>query len=270
MAVYDLVRDAMNAAHVRGIEWLAAGEVIKEVLRRDPTVNIGTIRGELIYHCINNPSKKHSPNLAYRSNPLFVTDDPNMRGKRYRLLAEAERQAFLAHLRDDLETISYEQLKDWLANPQITLEPQTTLDEQVTDELELEEIAGPALLELHLQDYLFRNWNAVFPELKLYNGTEGREYRTQNPSVGIIDFLCVDRKGNFVVIETKRNVPDRQAVGQITGYMGWVRQKLCTQNQAVTAILIAGEASDQLRLAASAIPGLAIHTYSISFTLTPV
>ena len=269
MAVWELVRDAMQSARERGREWLTVGEVTREVLAADPSINTGTIHAYVRFLCINDPNKKHAPGQPYRRNPLFITDDPTMHGKRYRLLTEHERRVFLANVRHDLESVSYAQLMEWLGDPSLALEPQDVEVAAGEEEALPEEMAGPALLEIHLQDYIFRNWKAVFPDLALFQGAGGREFRTQDPSVGIIDFLCTDKKGDFVVIETKRETPDRQAIGQVLGYMGWVRQKLCTKGQSVRGILIANEVSDQLKLAASVTPALALYCYEISFDVRP-
>jgi hypothetical protein len=49
-----------------------------------------------------------------------------------------------------------------------------------------------------------------------------RQYRV---GVGIIDLLCVDKNGNYVVVELKRPSADyREVVGQIATYMGWMRR----------------------------------------------
>ena len=112
MAVWELIRDAIQTAHDRGQPWLTVGEITREVLAIDQGVNKGTIHGYVRYLCINDPSKKHAQAPLYRTNPLFVTDDPTMRGKRYRLLMEDERRAFLSNPRDDLEFVSYSQLMD--------------------------------------------------------------------------------------------------------------------------------------------------------------
>ncbi|MGD0205437.1 MAG: endonuclease NucS domain-containing protein [Dehalococcoidia bacterium] len=269
MAVWELIREAMDSAHGRGRDWLTVGEITREVLAIDQAVNRGTIHGYVRYLCINDPSKKHSAARQYRSNPLLVTDDPTMHGKRYRLLTEHERTVFLANVRDDLESVSYAQLMEWLNDPSLALEPQAVEFSEGEEAEVSEDIGGPALLEIHLQDYVFRNWKAVFPDLALFQGAGGREFRTQDPSVGIIDFLCTDKKGDFVVIETKRETPDRQAIGQVLGYMGWVRQRLCTKGQSVRGILIANEVSDQLKLAAAVIPDLALYCYEISFNVRP-
>jgi len=117
MAVWELIRDAMQAAHDRGREWLTGGDVTLEVLASNPTVKKATISLQLKFHCINDPSKRNSPGRQYGSNPLFVTNDPSKHGKSYRLLTEDERRAFLSNVRDDLETMSYPQLMQWLASP---------------------------------------------------------------------------------------------------------------------------------------------------------
>lgn len=270
MAVWQLMVQAMQDAHDGGRRWLTRGEVVREVHAGYPETNAGTVSAQLSGLCINDPSKDSYPGPPYRRNPLFVTDDPTMHGKRYRLLTEEERAAYLGNARADLQFVSYSQLLEWLKEPHTRL--------AVTDEAEEEgqpppeagrelAISGPALLEMHLQDYLFRNWEQVFPDLRLYEGAAGREFVTADPSVGILDFLCTDADGNFVVIETKRDVPDRQAVGQILGYMGWVQQKLCPDDRHVRGLLIAGDASDRLRMAVAAVPNLDLRIYEITFDL---
>ncbi len=268
MAVWEVMRDAVRAAHERGREWLTAGEVVREVLAAQPGVNRGTVDADLRFHCVNDPSKDAYPGAGYRRNPLFVTDDPTMRGKRYRLLTDEERRAYLSSPREDLDNVSYAQLLEWLGNPSTTLAPQDEDSEEALQEAE-GAFTGAALLELHLQDYLHRNWGTVFPQLTLYQGAQGREFMTSDPSVGIIDFLCTDADGNFVVIETKRGEPDRQAVGQLLGYMGWVQHKLCPSDKRVRGILIANELTDRLRLAVAAVPAVDIYLYEISFKLEP-
>jgi hypothetical protein len=271
MTVWEMVRDAMGAAHASGRPWLRRGEIVRAVEAMFPGSTPSSIAAHASGMCINDPSRKHYPGRRYRNNPLLVTDDPTMHGKRYRLLTESERQAYLSNARDDLELVSYAVLLEWLQSPATTnldvgseaaVEP---LAEPDTDA----EITGPALLELHLQDYIYRNWASTFPGLTMFEGANGREYVTSSPGVGILDFLATDAGGNFVVIETKRNTPDRQAVGQILGYMGWVQTRLCTPGTAVRGILLCGEVSDQLRMAVTTVPSLELKTYEISFRISP-
>lgn len=269
MPIWELARDAMVEASTADREWLNIGEITRDVLAKEPDTNTGTIHCTVRYHCINDPSKKHSPGLQYRTNPLFITDSPTARGKRYRLLSSEERHSFLANVRDDLELVSYAQTLEWLADTTLALE--TSFDEEALETSpESEEIVGLALLELHLQDYIHRHWKSIFPSFKLYQGIDGREFRTSEPNVGTMDFLCIDEDGNFVVIETKRDLTDRKAVGQILGYMGWVDAKLCNSDQSVSGILIAGEPREQLGMAIRAVPNLRLYKYELSFSIAPV
>lgn len=268
MAVWEITREAMQLAHGEGQQWLTAGEAFRAVEALAPGTNRGTVVAFLRYLCINDPSKKHAASEMYRRNPVFVTDDPVKHGKRYRLLTAEERSAFLADPRPDLERFSYTQVIEWLTTGAPLGDPEEVEDLELDPEQMDPEIAGMALLELHLQDYVHRHWSSLFPTLRLYEGDRGREFRTSDPAVGILDFLAVDADGNFVVIETKRDVGDRRAVGQILSYIGWVKKRLCTSGQTVRGVLLIGSASDELKMAISAVGDLRLMTYQISFTLT--
>jgi hypothetical protein len=271
MARWELLRDVFQQAHANGREWLSSAEIVRANQQIEPDASYMAIRATISAYCINDPSKKHYPGHMYLRNPQFITDDPTMRGKRFRLLTDGERAAFLASPREDLEAISYSQVEEWLGDPTIEIEP-AELEIELEggpDDVVSDLVSGTALLELHLQDYLHRHWMKIFPQFTLYQGSAGREFRTYDPSVGILDFLCTDVQGNFVIVETKRNLPDRQAVGQTLGYMGWVKHKLATSGQEVRGILVASEVSDQLRMAAAAAPALSLYIYEISFDVRP-
>src|SRR4051794_9916826 len=115
MAVWELVCGAIRSLNDGGGEWVTTNDVVRAVRAVAPGTNVGTVRLQLKAHSINDPSKDSFPAKAYLRNPQFVTDDPTMRGKRYRLLSEQERQSYLRHPRTDLERFSYTQLLDWLS-----------------------------------------------------------------------------------------------------------------------------------------------------------
>lgn len=266
MATWELARDAASAISSPTTKWLRLRDIVQAALERDPNANVGTIRNQVRFHCINDRTRVYNPGRTYRTNPLFVTDEPNAYGKLFRVLTPEERAAYLTNPRDDLDEISYAELEDWLKNPKDAA-PKADQDEPDGPD---DVVGGPALLELHLQDYLFRNWASCFPNLTLFNAKEGREYQTSDPGVGTLDFLCTDESGNWVVIETKRWSGERKAIGQLLSYMGWVQQRLCRPGQTVKGILVISEANDALRMAASAVPNLELRQYEIAFKLTPV
>lgn len=89
--------------------------------------------------------------------------------------------------------------------------------------------------------------------------------------VGRLDLLCVDTSTNaLVVVELKRGHSADRVIGQVARYMGWVRAHIAANGQSVEGIVVAHEHDDRLRYAATAVPGLTILTYHVSFQLTPV
>jgi RecB family endonuclease NucS len=83
--------------------------------------------------------------------------------------------------------------------------------------------------------------------------------------------LCRDeQKSALVVVELKRGLPSDRVVGQTARYIGWVRANLAKPAESVEGIIIAHESDDRLRYAASAIPGLSLLTYEITFGLRNV
>ena len=110
------MRDASAGAAAEGERWLTGGEAVRRVTAEYPHTKHDTIRHLIAFYCINDRLRKHSGGQMWRRNPLYVTDGPSMRGKRYRLLTGGEREAFLADPRADLEFASYAQVPSgWLA-----------------------------------------------------------------------------------------------------------------------------------------------------------
>jgi restriction system protein len=140
-----------------------------------------------------------------------------------------------------------------------------------------EEIKNPYdfYFEKHLEDFIVRNFDAIFKgELKIYedeDGNDGQQYSTDDG--GLIDILAVELKSNsFVVIELKKGRPSDQVVGQVQRYMGWVKEKLCTDGQGVKGIVICPEPDPtkpdlKLRYALSVTTNIDVRYYRVSFAL---
>ena len=71
-------------------------------------------------------------------------------------------------------------------------------------------------------------------------------------------------------MELKRGRPSDKVVGQVARYMGYVSSHLAEPGQAVDGLIVAHESDDALRYAVSALPGLALMTYEVSFELRRV
>ncbi len=132
----------------------------------------------------------------------------------------------------------------------------------------LEEQKFEALEVQHYQSLLHRNFNRLFPKLKYFDEEEqipkNGQYDTQ--TVGIMDILAVDEKGNFVVIEIKRQATDK-TIGQILRYMGWTQEELCTDGQKVTGLIVAERKDIQLEFALKVIPSVRFMKLELTITL---
>jgi RecB family endonuclease NucS len=126
-------------------------------------------------------------------------------------------------------------------------------------------------LEYQLRDFLAQNISTIDvngKRLRLFvdpSGRDGIEYPT---AVGPIDLLAVDDAGAFFVFELKRARSPDHAIGQLTRYMGWVRQTI-GRDRAVNGVIVAKEISDALRYAVSVVPNVSLFEYEVEFTLRP-
>ena len=72
-------------------------------------------------------------------------------------------------------------------------------------------------LESRLEDILHSDVSILSPNWMVI----GRQVRTAYDK--LIDLLCIDRDGNLVVVELKRNMTEREIVAQVLDYGSWVR-----------------------------------------------
>jgi len=126
-------------------------------------------------------------------------------------------------------------------------------------------------LESQLRDFIANNLNAIDvngKRLRLYVDPSGRDGIEFPTAVGPVDILAVDDAGAFFVFELKRARSPDHAIGQLTRYMGWVRQTIGRDVQ-VNGIVVAKEISDSLRYASSVVPNVTLFEYEVRFQLRP-
>lgn len=116
-------------------------------------------------------------------------------------------------------------------------------------------------LERHLQSEIRREVGQLEPGLQIID--EGLERSVES---GFIDILARDETGGLVVIELKAGLAKRDAIGQITGYMGDLIQE--EPNTPVRGILVAADFDKSCRSGVRAIPDLVLRQYRFSFTFT--
>lgn len=116
-------------------------------------------------------------------------------------------------------------------------------------------------MERELENFLINNLRLIEDGLELYvdeYGKGGRHYQTD---VGEIDFLC-KKENNFVIIELKKGRESDKVVGQISRYMGWVRENL-SNNNIVRGIIIVHDFDPKLKYAVLAHDNLELKYYEI-------
>jgi endonuclease len=82
---------------------------------------------------------------------------------------------------------------------------------------------------------------------------------------GRIDVLTVDLNEKYVVIELKVSRGRSKTLGQILYYMGWVDKHL--GKGPCRGIIIAGEITEDLKIAAARVPGVSLARYRMSFAI---
>jgi RecB family endonuclease NucS len=120
---------------------------------------------------------------------------------------------------------------------------------------------------------LLENWKSINwgRTLEIWRGPDEESGHQLATPVGRLDFLCVDPDADaLVVMELKRGRPSDKVVGQVARYIGYVSSHLAKPGQAVEGLIVAHESDDALRYAVSALPGLELMTYEVSFQLSPV
>ncbi len=123
--------------------------------------------------------------------------------------------------------------------------------------------------ESDLRDFLAKNLQIIEPGLVLYQdeGIKGIEF----PVGGrFIDILAVDANKALVVIELKVSRGYDRVIGQLLRYMAWIEKHQAETGQAVRGIIAAREISEDLKLACSYLPAVALYEYELSVTLRKV
>ena len=123
-------------------------------------------------------------------------------------------------------------------------------------------------LEKDMEDYIIKNLVSLEDGLKLYshNATSGRQWNTD---AGIIDILAIDKDNNLVVIELKIGKAKDSVIGQILGYISWVKNNIA-EDQEVRGIIIAEEFDKRVLYAADNIPYLQLKSYRVNFSFQDV
>ena len=144
----------------------------------------------------------------------------------------------------------------------LSLKKEDEIQSQEEPDEQLAAIEIPPSLERLVEDFLALNLDHIEKGLKLYQDEKGIPGRQYSTDIGIIDLLCIDKDNKFVIIEIKKEKGSDKTIGQITRYMGWVKQKL-SNNQQVRGIIIVHEVDKKLEYSASVMTDIKIKYYKI-------
>jgi hypothetical protein len=149
---------------------------------------------------------------------------------------------------------------------------ETTVGAVLGEEVGSEEPEAPDTsfgLEFQLRDFIAQNIGAIDfqgKRLRLYVDPTGRDGIEFPTAVGPIDILAVDASGAFFVFELKRARSPDHALGQLTRYMGWVKQTI-GKDREVNGVIVAKEINESLRYAVSVVPNVSLFEYEVEFHL---
>ena len=174
--------------------------------------------------------------------------------------------------------IKYEdgyETKDGKGNPSTTIKVVLTIRD-VEDILGIttqnEDNHIPFALEKQLEDFIVSNWDITEfgDKYDIYeeNGRNGKQYPT---GVGPCDILAISKdKSEFLIIELKKGRASDKVVGQLTRYMGAIRDKLAKNGETVKGCIIAYENDINLRHSLSVVPNTDFFKYKIQFNLEKI
>ncbi len=108
----EMICEMFRDLAARGMIWTSIPELGTEADRRQLNLSHALIGDYVRRYCINDPSNHTASPKHYLETPRFVTSDPrNKRGRKYRLLSETEREAFLREPSENWHTQPYAEVE---------------------------------------------------------------------------------------------------------------------------------------------------------------
>lgn len=143
-------------------------------------------------------------------------------------------------------------------------------DEETDENVEISDASFQ--LEKHLEDFLIANWETTELSKEYDLIMEDGELKSQQypTDIGKIDLLVKKKnQPGYVVIELKKSQTSDDTIGQVTRYMGWVKNNL-TDAKNVTGIIIAGGFDKKLKYSLEMVPNIKLLQYKINFSLLEI
>jgi hypothetical protein len=251
MSIYEkpvrlLMKDFVKRQNIIEGQVITRDQVTSWFKANYPKIKMGTITAHLLKMSVNAPSRVHySVHPNGEDDLLFQIDSGHFR------LYDKKNDPSPIYISSSL-----------IKQPAVEINDSDDIEETSDQQ------TGFAY-ESDLRDFLSRNLNIIEPGLRLYEeeGITGIEF----PVGGrFIDILAIDQYKNYVVIELKVSRGYDRVIGQLLRYMAWIEKNQAEPTQKVRGIIIAREISDDLHLASSKIPDVALFEYDLSVSLRKV
>ena len=249
MAIYDkstrmLMRQMVDEMPIAAGQVVTRGAVLNWFDTQYSKIKEGTVRAHLIRLSTNAPTRLHYSAKPGEDDVFFQLDS--------------------SHFRLYDPATDPPPIHAGTANPKVVAPPTAEPSED-------EEEPGSAefAYESDLRNFLSKNLNVLESGFQLYEeeGITGVEF----PAGGrFIDILAVDANGSYVVIELKVSRGYDRAVGQLLRYMGWIAKHHADAGQAVRGIIVARLISQDLILACSGLPDIALFEYDMSVSVRKI
>ncbi len=127
---------------------------------------------------------------------------------------------------------------------------------------------GLFYMEKQLEDFIIANWDKTeFGKKYDLIYEDGVLISQQFPTtIGKIDILAIDKKTkNHVVIELKKNQTSDDTVGQLSRYMGWIKEH--KKDEGVKGIIVAGKFDEKLKYAKTMLQNSEAFLYEVDFKI---
>jgi endonuclease len=256
MSIYE--KPTKDLMHIFAAETLKPGQIfgkmeaVKWFAQRYPKIRDTTVRMHVDGMSVNSPNRKHHMGIKPGKNfDLFYKVGP----AQYRLWDPATDPAPV-YGKNLVDATSIEDKGEAIDESRMS-------DEDADS-------ASQFAYETDLRDYLARNLGKLEPGLALYQDEDGAFDGVEFQADGRrIDILARDRNGVFVVIELKVSRGHERTIGQLLGYMGWVKAKLA-DGKDVRGIIVARSVDKDLKFATSMVNGVMLVEYEIDFRLKSV
>jgi endonuclease NucS-like protein len=241
-AVRELFKDFVSEAGLAKETLFSRKDVVSWFSERYPKVKKGTISAHLLMLSTNAPSRIHyNPRVDGQDDLFYQLDSSHFR--------------------------LYEPLVDPTpirkTNETRTSATEAEIEDEIADDVaHTKEFA----YERDLKNYLSKNLSIIESGLGLYEeeGISGLEF----PVGGrFIDILALDKHNNYVVVELKVSRGYDRVIGQLLRYMAWIEKNQADANQRVRGIIVAGNISEDLILAASRLGDVELFEYNLAMTL---